>query len=60
MGVTVRCLDPAEDAPAAVAAQHTVGHFRDPAAIQAFAADSDVVTMEIEHIDADALQELAE
>jgi phosphoribosylaminoimidazole carboxylase len=57
LGVTVKCLDPAEDAPAAVAAQHTVGHFRDAAAIAAFAAGCDVLTVEIEHIDADAMEQ---
>eukprot|EP00775_Hariotina_reticulata_P011066 gene11066-11222_t len=57
LGVTVKCLDPAEDAPAAVAAQHTVGHFRDAAAIAPFAAGCDVLTVEIEHIDADAMEQ---
>lgn len=52
-------LDPSEDAPAAVAAHHTQGHFRDAAAIRAFAAGVDVLTVEIEHIDADALEAAA-
>lgn len=59
MGVAVKFLDPAEDAPAAVAAQQTVGHFRDAAAISAFAGGCDVLTVEIEHIDADAMEEAA-
>eukprot|EP00878_Enallax_costatus_P028031 GHUV01030232.1.p1 GENE.GHUV01030232.1~~GHUV01030232.1.p1 ORF type:complete len:190 (+),score=64.10 GHUV01030232.1:191-760(+) len=59
MGVAVKFLDPAENAPAAVAAQQTVGHFRDAAAIGAFAAGCDVLTVEIEHIDADAMEEAA-
>lgn len=59
MGVSMRCLDPAEDAPAAVAAAQSVGHFRDAAAIAAFAKTVDVLTVEIEHIDADALEAAA-
>jgi phosphoribosylaminoimidazole carboxylase len=56
MGVRLRCLDPSEDAPAAVAADHVQGHFRDADAIAQFAAGCDVLTVEIEHIDADALE----
>jgi hypothetical protein len=59
MGVSMRCLDPAEDAPAAVAARHDVGHFRDAEAISKFASTVDVLTVEIEHIDADALERAA-
>eukprot|EP00882_Tetradesmus_deserticola_P015849 GHRQ01016899.1.p1 GENE.GHRQ01016899.1~~GHRQ01016899.1.p1 ORF type:complete len:662 (+),score=233.45 GHRQ01016899.1:257-2242(+) len=55
MGVAVKFLDPQEDAPAAVAAHQTVGHFRDAAAICDFAAGCDVLTVEIEHVDAAAL-----
>ncbi len=36
LGVRIKCLDPAEDAPAAVAATHVKGHFRDAAAIEQF------------------------
>jgi phosphoribosylaminoimidazole carboxylase len=56
MGVTVKFLDPAEQAAAAVAAQQTVGHFRDAQAITDFAAGCDVLTVEIEHINADAME----
>ncbi|KAF8073186.1 ADE2 [Scenedesmus sp. PABB004] len=56
MGVAVKFLDPADPAPAAVAAQQTVGHFRDAAAIAGFAGGCDVLTVEIEHIDADAME----
>lgn len=56
MGVAVKFLDPQEDAPAAVAADQTVGHFRDAAAISSFATGCDVLTVEIEHIDADAME----
>lgn len=59
MGVTMRCLDPTADAPAAVAARQDVGHFRDADAIAKFAAGCDVLTVEIEHIDADALEAAA-
>lgn len=61
LGVSLKCLDPAESAPAAVAATHVRGHFRDAAAIQGFVSSQgvDVLTMEIEHIDADALEEAA-
>jgi phosphoribosylaminoimidazole carboxylase len=56
MGVSVKFLDPAEQAAAAVAAQQTVGHFRDAQAITAFATGCDVLTVEIEHINADAME----
>lgn len=56
MGVSVKFLDPAEQAAAAVAAQQTVGHFRDAEAITAFATGCDVLTVEIEHINADAME----
>jgi phosphoribosylaminoimidazole carboxylase (NCAIR synthetase) len=56
MGVSVKFLDPAEQAAAAVAAQQTLGHFRDAQAITEFAAGCDVLTVEIEHINADAME----
>lgn len=56
MGVSVKFLDPAEGAAAAVAAEQTVGHFRDADAITSFAAGCDVLTVEIEHINADAME----
>lgn len=60
MGVQMKVLDPSDEAPAAVAAHHTQGHFRDAVAIQKFAEGVDVLTVEIEHIDAEALQQAAE
>ena len=36
-----------------------VGSFRDAAAVRAFADDVDVLTVEIEHIDADAMQQVS-
>ena len=55
LGVEVRVLDPGEPAPAATSATQVVGSFRDPAAILDFARQVDVLTVEIEHIDADAI-----
>ena len=48
----IAVLDPTSPAPAAVAATQTVGSFRDAAAVRAFAAGVDVLTVEIEHVDA--------
>lgn len=56
----MKVLDPSDDAPAAVAAIHEVGHFRDEAAISQFAKSVDVLTVEIEHVDADALERYAQ
>ena len=58
MGVELRVLDPTPDCPAAGVARQTVGSFRDAAAVKAFAQGCDVLTVEIEHIDAGALEEL--
>ncbi|KAG2445813.1 hypothetical protein HXX76_000417 [Chlamydomonas incerta] len=61
LGVRMKCLDPTPDAPAAVAAEHMEGHFRDAAAIEDFVKSKgvDVLTMEIEHINTDALMQAA-
>lgn len=60
LGVTMRCLDPTPGAPASVAAAQTVGSFRDAEAVTAFCAGGvDVLTVEIEHVDADALEAAA-
>lgn len=59
LGVRFKTLDPTPDAPAAVASQHVCGHFRDADAIREFARDVDVLTIEIEHINADALEQAA-
>ena len=59
MGVRLNVLDPTEPScPASIAAEQTIGSFRDKAAVLEFAKDCDVVTVEIEHIDCDALDEL--
>ncbi|KAK9819561.1 hypothetical protein WJX81_003984 [Elliptochloris bilobata] len=56
MGVRVKVLDPTPDCPASVVAEQMLGSFRDPDMIRQFAAGVDVLTVEIEHIDADALE----
>ncbi len=59
MGMKVVVLDPDPNAPAGqVANQHIVGSFRDPQKIAELAQVCDVVTVEIEHVDADALETL--
>ncbi len=55
-GITV--LDPTEHCPASVVAEQLVGSLKDAAAIRRLAAQSDVVTFEIEHINTQALKEL--
>jgi phosphoribosylaminoimidazole carboxylase (NCAIR synthetase) len=52
MDVRISVLDPTPNAPATVAATQTLGSFRDAAAVRAFAATVDVLTVEIEHVDA--------
>ena len=37
MGVSLKVLDPSEEVPAAVAARHVAGHFREAADIMRFA-----------------------
>ena len=57
MGVRVKVLDPTPSAPAAAAADHVLGSFTDPAAVAAFASSGvDILTVEIEHVDASALE----
>lgn len=59
MGMKVIVLDPDPNAPAGqVANQHVVGSFRDSEKIAELAQLCDVVTVEIEHVDADALETL--
>ncbi|KAF5840607.1 eukaryotic-type phosphoribosylaminoimidazole carboxylase [Dunaliella salina] len=59
LGVRMKCLDPAPDAPASWIASQRQGHFRDAQAIKDFASQEgvSVLTTEIEHIDADAVEE---
>lgn len=60
MGVHISSLDPAAPAPAAVASSQTVGSFTDADAIKAYVRERniDVLTVEIEHINVDALEEV--
>ena len=51
-------LDPTPHAPASVAAEQSVGSFADPAAVRAFAASVDVLTVEVEHVDVATLRAL--
>jgi phosphoribosylaminoimidazole carboxylase len=60
MGMNIAVLDPDPDAPAGqVADRHVVGSFRDVERIRELARGCDVVTIEIEHIDVNALEMLA-
>jgi 5-(carboxyamino)imidazole ribonucleotide synthase len=55
----VHCLDPVPDAPASRAsAGHQVGDFKNYDDVLAFGRDKDVLSIEIEHVNTDALREL--
>jgi phosphoribosylaminoimidazole carboxylase (NCAIR synthetase) len=60
MGVSVSILDSTDPAPASVAAKQMVGSFTDAEAIKNFVKNEviDVLTVEIEHINVDALEEV--
>uniref|UniRef100_A0A7S3XCK2 phosphoribosylaminoimidazole carboxylase n=1 Tax=Picocystis salinarum TaxID=88271 RepID=A0A7S3XCK2_9CHLO len=58
LGVKVKVLDPSDPAPASAAAEQEVGSFRDPQAIKRFAQGCDILTVEIEHVDTNALEEV--
>lgn len=51
-------LDPAEDCPCANISHHTKGDFNDYQSVIDFGKDKEVLTIEIEHINADALEYL--
>ncbi len=55
LGVKVMVLDPSDRPPAAVAAQAVKGHFRDADNVQDFTSKVDVLTVEIEHVNAEIL-----
>jgi phosphoribosylaminoimidazole carboxylase (NCAIR synthetase) len=61
LGVRVSVLDPSNPAPAAVAAHQTVGSFANAKAIEEFVSGQsiDVLTVEIEHVDVDAIESAA-
>ena len=58
LGIKVKVLDPSDPAPASAAAEQEVGSFRDPQAIKRFAQGCDILTVEIEHVDTNALEEV--
>lgn len=60
LNITVLALDPAANSPAKQisSASHLDGSFSDPVKIQQLAELSDVLTVEIEHVDAKALQSI--
>ncbi|KAH6557107.1 hypothetical protein KP509_1Z134200 [Ceratopteris richardii] len=59
MAVKVAVLDPEKECPASsLAYRHVVGSFRDVNAVREFAKQCDVLTVEIEHVDVEALDEL--
>lgn len=59
MGIKVITLDPLENCPASsLSHEHVVGSFDDGAAVREFAKRCGVLTVEIEHVDADALEML--
>jgi 5-(carboxyamino)imidazole ribonucleotide synthase len=52
-------LDPAPDCPASqVCTESTVGDFKDYEDVMAFGRDKDLITIEIEHVNTDALRAL--
>jgi phosphoribosylaminoimidazole carboxylase len=60
LGMRIAVLDPDRAAPAGqVADRHVAGDFRDPECIHELAAGCDILTVEIEHVNADTLDALA-
>lgn len=59
MGVRIMVLDPTPGCPASSVAVQIVGSFRDSAAVKQIAQLVDVLTVEIEHVDVDALDSAA-
>lgn len=59
MGIRVAVLDPDKDCPAsALAYRQVVGSFRDTNAVREFAKGCGALTVEIEHVDVETLEEL--
>jgi 5-(carboxyamino)imidazole ribonucleotide synthase len=57
--LTIKCLDPDSNAPCKdIAHQFTVGSLNDYDTVLAFAQDADVVTVEVENVSLEALEEL--
>ncbi len=55
---TITVLDPTPHCPASMIAQQIVGNLKDAQAIRQLAAQTDILTYEIEHINTTALKEL--
>ena len=61
LGMRIAVLDPDRAAPAGqVADRHVTGDFRDPERIHELAVGCDILTVEIEHVNADTLDALAQ
>jgi phosphoribosylaminoimidazole carboxylase len=61
LGMRIAVLDPDRAAPAGqVADRHVIGDFRDPERIRELADGCDILTVEIEHVNADTLDTLAQ
>ncbi len=59
LDVTICILDPAPNAPCAdIANEFVVGDFNDYQTVLEFGSDKDLLTIEIEHVNIDALEEL--
>src|SRR5262245_11866551 len=61
LGMRIAVLDPDRAAPAGqVANRHVIGDFRDPERIHELAVGCDILTVEIEHVNADTLDALVQ
>lgn len=59
LGMRVTVLGPDSGTPAVqVADRHVIGNFRDPESVHELAQGCDVITIEIEHVNTDALESL--
>ena len=56
MGISVKVLDPTENCPASSVSQQVSGSFASREDIIRFASEVDVLTVEIEHVDTEALK----
>lgn len=60
LGLRFRVLDPKPDAPAGVVAEHIVGNYDEPEALQRLAAGAEVVTYEFENVPVEAARLLSQ
>lgn len=59
MAIKVNILDPLENCPASsISHHHMVGSYNDSATVEEFAKRCEILTVEIEHVDADTLEKL--